>query len=286
MTQWREKLEHHLWMCCKGHHLETNPVHVCMCLILVTALHKTALEHFKLILSATQYITNIWGVRKLFSTYWKQVENLKPCRNKYLDKSIDNLIVLLVGLFSPPSVVSLKSFESPSVKRRYIRSPEAARTTPQQPERRERGREQKENVGVHSRDVDTFALPAPRTPASSKKAARHNKNVLTTPNHNGAKTGAVSPRSKSAPLSIQSASMKECREMAALTWSYSLFVYYNWFTSLTHQGPWSTGISIWLFALASWPLAAQSPLIYLSHTRRCAAPHNHKCHIHMPHICK
>lgn len=133
-----------------------------------------------------------------------------------------------VRLLSPPSVTSLKNFESPSVKRRYIRSPEAARTTPQQrPERRERGREQKENIGVPCRDVDAFALPAPPTPASSKKAARHNRNVLTTPNQNGTKTGAVSPRSKSAALSIQSAPIMECREMAALTWSYSLFVYYN-----------------------------------------------------------
>ncbi|XP_075886653.1 maternal embryonic leucine zipper kinase [Nelusetta ayraudi] len=92
------------------------------------------------------------------------------------------------------------NFESPSVKRRYIRSPEAAPTTPQQrQERRERGREQtcekKENIGVHAKDVDAFVLPAPRTPASSKKAARHNKNVLTTPNQNGTKASAASPRS-------------------------------------------------------------------------------------------
>lgn len=128
---------------------------------------------------------------------------------------------LSVRLFSSVSLASLKTFESPSVKRRYVRSPEAPRTTPQQrPDRRERGREQKENVPVAHGDA--FALPAPPTPASSKKAARHNKNVLTTPNQNRPQTSAVSPRSK-----IQSASMMECGKMAALTWLYSLFVYYN-----------------------------------------------------------
>lgn len=138
----------------------------------------------------------------------------------------------MARLFSSPSVAPLKNLESPSVKRRYIRSPEAAPTTPQQrQERRERGREQtcekKENIGVHGKDVDAFVLPAPRTPASSKKAARHNKNVLTTPNQNGTKASAVSPRSKNALLFIQSVAIMECREMAALSSSYSLFVYYN-----------------------------------------------------------
>lgn len=89
--------------------------------------------------------------------------------------------------------------ESPSVERRCVRSPEAVRTTTstqQRHEGRERGREQKENIDVRSKDVDAFALPAPPTPASSKKATRHNnRNVLTTPNQNVARTGAVSPRS-------------------------------------------------------------------------------------------
>uniref|UniRef100_A0A3Q3EBP3 Maternal embryonic leucine zipper kinase n=1 Tax=Labrus bergylta TaxID=56723 RepID=A0A3Q3EBP3_9LABR len=44
--------------------------------------------------------------------------------------------------------------------------------------------ENKENVAVQERDVDIFVLPPPRTPASSKKNARANKNVLTTPNQN------------------------------------------------------------------------------------------------------
>uniref|UniRef100_A0AAX7UDU5 Maternal embryonic leucine zipper kinase n=1 Tax=Astatotilapia calliptera TaxID=8154 RepID=A0AAX7UDU5_ASTCA len=53
---------------------------------------------------------------------------------------------------------------------------------------RERNREQasenKENNDVQDRDVDIFALPPPRTPVSSKRNARLNKNVLTTPNQN------------------------------------------------------------------------------------------------------
>uniref|UniRef100_A0A671U2Z5 Maternal embryonic leucine zipper kinase n=1 Tax=Sparus aurata TaxID=8175 RepID=A0A671U2Z5_SPAAU len=58
--------------------------------------------------------------------------------------------------------------------------------------------ENKENIAVQDKDVDIFALPPPRTPVSSKKNARPNKNVLTTPNQNanGTKTKAVTPKGK------------------------------------------------------------------------------------------
>lgn len=52
---------------------------------------------------------------------------------------------------------------------------------------RERTTENKENVNAHSKEVDLFALPPPRTPVSSKKNARQ-RNVLTTPNQNSTAT--------------------------------------------------------------------------------------------------
>ncbi|XP_038569431.1 maternal embryonic leucine zipper kinase [Micropterus salmoides] len=94
---------------------------------------------------------------------------------------------------------------SPSVEKRYAYSltPERGRTTtPHHQERRERVQgqtsENKENIAVQEKDVEIFALPPPRTPASSKKNARPNKNVLSTPNQNanvnGAKTNVVTPK--------------------------------------------------------------------------------------------
>lgn len=90
--------------------------------------------------------------------------------------------------------------ESPSKKSASNRTPERGRTTPQhRQERRDRDRERtaenKENVAAQDRDVDLFALPPPRTPASSRKNARQ-KNALTSPNHNasGAKGHGVTPK--------------------------------------------------------------------------------------------
>lgn len=58
------------------------------------------------------------------------------------------------------------------------------RPRPQKPDRRERTKENKENLAVTSADGDLFALPAPRTPVCGRKAARTNKTVATTPNNN------------------------------------------------------------------------------------------------------
>uniref|UniRef100_A0A665WRX0 Maternal embryonic leucine zipper kinase n=1 Tax=Echeneis naucrates TaxID=173247 RepID=A0A665WRX0_ECHNA len=67
--------------------------------------------------------------------------------------------------------------------------------------------ENKENIVVQEKEVEIFALPLPRTPASSKKNARHNKNVLTTPNQNAnainSKPNAVTPKGKKNLLVIQ-----------------------------------------------------------------------------------
>ncbi|XP_060949814.1 maternal embryonic leucine zipper kinase [Limanda limanda] len=90
---------------------------------------------------------------------------------------------------------------SPSVERRcaYSPTPERGRKTPQhRQERRDRDQQQtpdnKENIAVQEKDVDIFVLPPPRTPASSKKNARH-KNVLTTPNRNtDGKNNALTPK--------------------------------------------------------------------------------------------
>ncbi|XP_070683588.1 maternal embryonic leucine zipper kinase [Pempheris klunzingeri] len=90
---------------------------------------------------------------------------------------------------------------SPSVEKRcaYSPTPERGRTTAQhRQERRDRDQERtsdnKENIAVQEKDVEIFALPPPRTPVSSKKNARPNKNVLTTPNQNATKTNAVTPK--------------------------------------------------------------------------------------------
>ncbi|XP_076584958.1 maternal embryonic leucine zipper kinase [Chaetodon auriga] len=94
---------------------------------------------------------------------------------------------------------------SPSVEKRcaYTPTPERGRTATQHHQERrdrdqERMNENKENIAVQDKDVEIFALPPPRTPVSSKKNARPNKNVLTTPNQNakinGTKTNAVTPK--------------------------------------------------------------------------------------------
>ncbi|XP_008315186.1 maternal embryonic leucine zipper kinase [Cynoglossus semilaevis] len=98
-----------------------------------------------------------------------------------------------------------KKLVSPSVEKRSVYSPTRDRgrkATPHRPERRDKDREHatenKENLVTQEKDIDIFALPPPRTPVSSRKNPRHNKNVLTTPSHNtnisGGKMSAVSPK--------------------------------------------------------------------------------------------
>lgn len=118
----------------------------------------------------------------------------------------------------------LKRLASPSVEKRcaYTPTPERGRkTTQHHQERRERDQERanenKENIAVQDKDVDIFVLPPPRTPVSSKKNARPNKNVLTTPNQNaninGTKTNAVTPKGKRSPSVTQ--------PMATMKWRQS-----------------------------------------------------------------
>ncbi|XP_061762902.1 maternal embryonic leucine zipper kinase isoform X1 [Nerophis ophidion] len=68
-------------------------------------------------------------------------------------------------------------------------------------ERKRRGRyptcENKENVALQETDVEIFALPPPRTPASGKKHPRPGRNVVTTPNpslSNGTRGTALTPK--------------------------------------------------------------------------------------------
>lgn len=174
----------------------------------------------------------------------------------------------------------------------YTPTPERGRTTPQRrQERRDRDQEQasenKENIAVHDKDVDIFVLPPPRTPVSSKKNARHNKNVLTTPNQNanfnGTKTNAVTPKGKRRLLFIQPMAIMKCRTCRV---SVRHTVYLSTVIDFcSKQGLWSTGISIWLFALANCPLSTRLFHLSVPHSVLCSS-HNHKCHIHMPHICK
>uniref|UniRef100_A0A8C1JMF9 Maternal embryonic leucine zipper kinase n=1 Tax=Cyprinus carpio TaxID=7962 RepID=A0A8C1JMF9_CYPCA len=82
----------------------------------------------------------------------------------------------------------VRSFTSETSEKRrneMCNSPliEQGRPRQQKPERRERTRENKENLAVTGTDGDVFALPAPRTPMSSRKT-KSNRNVATTPNNN------------------------------------------------------------------------------------------------------
>lgn len=125
----------------------------------------------------------------------------------------------------------LKRLASPSVEKRYAYSPtpERGRTkTQHHQERRDRDQEQtsenKENIAVQDKDVDIFALPPPRTPVSSKKNARPNRNVLTTPNHNanGTKTNAVTPKGKC--FVLQPVAMMKCRQ-CCVTVCHTVYLY-------------------------------------------------------------
>uniref|UniRef100_A0A096LTW2 Maternal embryonic leucine zipper kinase n=1 Tax=Poecilia formosa TaxID=48698 RepID=A0A096LTW2_POEFO len=99
--------------------------------------------------------------------------------------------------------VILKKLASPLAEKRDVFTPTAGSTvTPQHRERKERDQENKENI-ADEKGVDVFALPPPRTPASSKKN-RPNKNVLNTPNQNtncnGTKAGVGTPKGKPAKV--------------------------------------------------------------------------------------
>ncbi|XP_078115979.1 maternal embryonic leucine zipper kinase [Sander vitreus] len=123
---------------------------------------------------------------------------------------------------------------SPSVEKKcvYSLTPERGRTTAQhRQERRDRDQgqtsENKENIAVQEKDVEIFALPPPRTPASSKKNARANKKVLTTPNQNanvnGAKTNPVTPKgggsASKEPNKKRAAEFKELANVEILAFS-------------------------------------------------------------------
>lgn len=105
---------------------------------------------------------------------------------------------------------------SPLVEKQVAYSPTAGMTvTPQRHERRERVQENKENI-AEEKGVDVFALPPPRTPASSKKNSRPNKNVLNTPNHNAnnnvTKGSVATPKGKWACIGGKPATVTEYRQ--------------------------------------------------------------------------
>ena len=101
----------------------------------------------------------------------------------------DTTSVLLQRQFSPPA------------EKRWLGSPTAQRKQPITARRPQegRGRERepnKENMAAQQqRDVDIFMLPAPPTPASSKKSTRGPRTGLTTPTHKGkgARTDPLTP---------------------------------------------------------------------------------------------
>uniref|UniRef100_I3JQV2 Maternal embryonic leucine zipper kinase n=1 Tax=Oreochromis niloticus TaxID=8128 RepID=I3JQV2_ORENI len=114
-------------------------------------------------------------------------------------------------------LVFLKRLVSPSVEKGHPSSPtpeRARKATPRchRERKREQASENKENNDVQDRDVDIFALPPPRTPVSSKKNARLNKNVLTTPNQNfRIPLSSVLLRSRSLDLAVTGDSGKKKR---------------------------------------------------------------------------
>lgn len=188
--------------------------------------------------------------------------------------------------FSPLAVTLiffsfLKCLVSPSVERKCASNPtsERGRRTPQHCQEtrdRERTTENKENVAAHSKEVDLFALPPPRTPVSSKKNARQ-KNVLNTPNQNSTVTKGHTgtPRGeRRLPLTHQ-IMKRSGRQLYLFTvidfphkrrrWSQRIFF-----------------IFIILFARASAPL----PFFYfpVCLSSSCSS-RNNKCHIHTAHIC-
>ncbi|CAL8274341.1 unnamed protein product [Gadus morhua 'NCC'] len=105
---------------------------------------------------------------------------------------------------------------SPPAEKRWLGSPTAQRKQPITARRPQegRGRERepnKENMAAQQqRDVDIFMLPAPPTPASSKKSTRGPRTGLTTPTHKGkgARTDPLTPHGGG------SASKEQCKKMA------------------------------------------------------------------------
>lgn len=203
--------------------------------------------------SSEEKIAPIWNCSKLF--LWISLSNQffwKTTLTSH-DASRDVYSHCIYLLF-----VFLKRLASPAVERRCAYSPNPDRgrkaTTRHRQERRGRDQtaENKENIAVQDKDVDIFALPPPRTPVSSKKNARPNKNVLTTPNQNanGTKTKAVTPKGKMSLSVTQPVAVMKCRQcrisVRRAVYLYTIIVY------CSKQGLWST-ISIWLFALANWP---------------------------------
>ncbi|XP_015231666.1 PREDICTED: maternal embryonic leucine zipper kinase [Cyprinodon variegatus] len=106
---------------------------------------------------------------------------------------------------------------SPLVENREVHGLAAGRTaTPQRSEKREghqgRTSENKENV-AEEKGVEAFALPPPRTPVSSKKNARPNKNVLNTANRNTNNNGTKA--CQATPKGSESTSKEHNKKRAA-----------------------------------------------------------------------
>ncbi|XP_023812237.1 maternal embryonic leucine zipper kinase [Oryzias latipes] len=75
-----------------------------------------------------------------------------------------------------------KRLVSPTVEKRYVRSPMEERGRRRQRDQEQKS-ENKENL-AEDKGAEMFALPPPRTPVPSKRNPRSIKNVLTTPNQN------------------------------------------------------------------------------------------------------
>ncbi|XP_061131346.1 maternal embryonic leucine zipper kinase [Syngnathus typhle] len=118
-----------------------------------------------------------------------------------------------------------KRLPSP-LKKRCIRSPPLERhqvTGQHHQEKRHKdhqhAKENRENVVLQEKDADTFALPPPRTPSSTKKNTRP-KNVLTTPNQNGTGTTPKAAGSCSKePVKRKVAESKEFNNIEILAFS-------------------------------------------------------------------
>ncbi|XP_057699815.1 maternal embryonic leucine zipper kinase isoform X2 [Corythoichthys intestinalis] len=125
-------------------------------------------------------------------------------------------------------IIDDKKLASPLEKKRCNRStPERRKVTAQHhQDRRHKERQQasenKENVAQQDKDVEIFALPPPRTPASSKKST-HLKNVLTTPSQNVSIGGKSTPKAGASdskePVKRKAAESKESTNIDILAFS-------------------------------------------------------------------
>uniref|UniRef100_A0A8C8DWM7 Maternal embryonic leucine zipper kinase n=1 Tax=Oryzias sinensis TaxID=183150 RepID=A0A8C8DWM7_9TELE len=123
------------------------------------------------------------------------------CEDSPLHRELQVRILATSQAFCPLSRLSTR-LVSPTVEKRYVRSPMEERGRRRQRDQEQKS-ENKENL-AEDKGAEMFALPPPRTPVPSKRNPRSIKNVLTTPNQNvnANKSNAGTPKGKTSFWSI------------------------------------------------------------------------------------